>query len=680
VQNDTESPGTQGFARLGEGISHEAVAQTGRRGLPPFDLWPSVDEAGLPEDRQAKFLVRRAALKLYMAGTKLQEISAQTGLSVGFIHRLLRKASQLHSDGRIWGLRAAIPWIRVASGDNWTYSAAPGDTTWSGPGAFSALLARHPTLDRFIRDHVLKRGRSHAIYESRERVIDLHRAFLRKCRELGLNPITDYPFSAKTAGYVSLAAYVRDILSEPTARAVFIKYGEAGLKNMRTGDGSQRPVQFPYERVECDAHHIDALFCILFPDLHGAVIPLILPRLWVIAIKEIESRAILGYYLSLNKECTEEDLLRCIQNALTPWTPRQLSDSHLRYAEGAGFPSALNELFAGACWDEFSVDGAKINLSKRVATKLDSIVGASVVLLPRRIPNDRPFIERFFGTLEEEGFHRLPNTTGSHPSDIRRYFPEVAACKYFIQLEDLENLLDVLIANYNAAIHSSLNGRSPLQYLEWSRAHPSDGWRLRHATPEAIRRIGATHSSAIIRGGNGRRPYVTFQYGTYSCPAFSHAQQLVGKRLTIDSYSDDARVIYAYLPDGQELGPLTVAPPWSRQPHTFAMRRLIKARVRAKNWHQEDFEDPITALLLDLENRVRKTHVVTSEYMELRRYLLEQRSKFRATSDENYEAALQSGQPTISSPVERDGSPRHIETKQVTVSELIPRMARQRTD
>src|SRR3546814_6172646 len=105
--------------------------------------------------------------------------------------------------------------------------------------------------------------------------------------------------------------------------------------------------------------------------------------------------------------------------------------------------------------------------------------------------DDRPFIERFFGTLEESGFHRLPNTTGTGPGDIRRKDPEIAACKYFIQLEDLENLLDVLIANYNGTVHSSLAGRSPLEYLAWSQHRFRDVHPLRHANATAVERINS---------------------------------------------------------------------------------------------------------------------------------------------------------------------------------------------
>lgn len=610
------------------------VIAVGRGQLPPIDQWPAVDEFALSPRRRNQFIVRRAAMQMYMAGAKYDEILAATGLSKSFFYNLLQRVGAMHPDGRIWGLRALIPWIRTDSADMQGYRQAPGDTTWSGPGAFAALLHRHPELDQFIRDRVLKRRRAGKVQESRQPIMVLHEAFTAECRKLGLNPLTDYPFTGKCSGYASLAAYVKKILSESSARAISIKYGDDALKKMRVGDGSQRPINFPYERVECDAHHIDALFCILLTDTQGDVFPLVIPRLWVLVIKEVISRVILGYYLSLNKECTEADLLKCIQHALSPWTPRDLSGTRLSYHPHAGFPSKIGPEFVGACWEEFSVDGAKINLSERVRVKLQDLVGAKVLLLPRRSPDDRPFVERFFGTLEENGFHRLPNTTGSSPDDLRRKKPEAAACKYFIQLEDLENILDVLVANFNSDVHSSLAGRTPLEYLAWSQRRCQDFRPLRHASPDATKRIGAIHATVRVRGGKGRRPFVYYQYGSYSCPAFSHAHELVGKWLTIEANEEDARVVFAYLPDGQELGPLTVASPWHREPHTFKMRKLIMERIRARKWHAEDYSDPIVSLLLDLEDRVRASGKVSSEYLELRRYIIEKRQAFIALAED----------------------------------------------
>src|SRR3546814_8185739 len=69
----------------------------------------------------------------------------------------------------------------------------------------------------------------------------------------------------------------------------------------------------------CDAHRIDAMFCILIQTTHGDIMPVIVPRLWVLVIQDVVSRVVLGYYLSFNKECNESDLLKCIQRALSSW-------------------------------------------------------------------------------------------------------------------------------------------------------------------------------------------------------------------------------------------------------------------------------------------------------------------------------------------------------------------------
>ncbi len=622
----------QGFPYYGKQVKQ--AMPMARNNLPPIEYWPAVDELALPPERRHMFILRRTAMQMYLAGAKHYEISDATGISRDIFYRLLRRVKAIHPDGRIWGLRALIPWTRSSPLGVSRYRKSPGDPTWSGPGAFKALLDRHPSLDKLIRSRLLKSRLGGKVHESRIPIIKLHGELLRACRELGLNPLTDYPFTGKHTGYASLVTYANKILSESTSRAVAIRYGDDAAKKLRVGSGTLRPINFPYERVECDAHHIDALFCILLTNTNGDVFPLVVPRLWLLVIKDVISRVILGYYLSLNKECNQDDLLKCIQNALRPWKPRNLSGTRLRYAPGAGFPSSIGEQFVAVGWDEFSVDGAKINMSERVEIKLQTLVDSKVILLPRRVPDDRPYVERFFGILEEEGFHRLPNTTGSSPSDIRRKSPEVAACKYFIQLEDLENLLDVLIANFNGTVHGSLAGRTPLEYLDWSHRHCQDFRPLKHIAPEAVNRIRAIHAGVRVRGGKGRRPFVSFKNATYSCAAFSHAHELVGKRLTIEADPDDARVVFAYFPDGQELGPLTAAPPWDREPHTFQMRSLIVARIRERKWQRDDFSDPVQSLLLDLEERTRSTGKISSDYLQVRQYILERRQEFLSIAEE----------------------------------------------
>src|SRR3546814_2033948 len=85
---------------------------------------------------------------------------------------------------------------------------------------------------------------------------------------------------------------------------------------------------------------------------------------------------------------------------------------------------------------------------------------------------------------------------------------------------------------------------------------------------------------------------------------------------------------------GDELGPLLAAPPWDREPHSFWMRKKIVALIRAHRWNPENFSDPITALLEDLEEKAQSRKFVTSEYLQLREYMLEKKNEFRQLAEE----------------------------------------------
>src|SRR3546814_18953297 len=87
--------------------------------------------------------------------------------------------------------------------------------------------------------------------------------------------------------------------------------------------------------------------------------------------------------------------------------------------------------------------------------------------------------------------------------------------------------LDVLIANYNGTVHSSLAGRSPLEYLAWSQHRFRDVHPLRHANATAVERINSMYARVRVRGGNGRRPFINFRNAAYSCAAFSHSYELI---------------------------------------------------------------------------------------------------------------------------------------------------------
>jgi hypothetical protein len=59
-------------------------------------------------------------------------------------------------------------------------------------------------------------------------------------------------------------------------------------------------------------------------------------------------------------------------------------------------------------------------------------------------------IQSYFRNLGSRGFQRLSNTTGGKPQDKQGRDPDEVALPSQFQYEYAEELLDVLIANYNA--------------------------------------------------------------------------------------------------------------------------------------------------------------------------------------------------------------------------------------
>lgn len=587
-----------------------------------IDRWPTIDKLCLCKEKLEVFEQRCAAIALRASGSSLSQMEEITGIKRTTFYRLARRANKVHPDGRIFGYRALVPRARVVS---YTRKKAirflPGDHQGGGAGALTALLREYPVLHELIERKVFPRGSRKSI-EKKTLLLHIHRAFIEKCREIGLDQKMVYPFNTDGLGYISLCKYIKKIKQKYPEKYASSNLDGNASASLRTGDGTNRPTLALLDRVECDAHKIDAAFCILVPNPFGNVLPRIISRLWVIVLIEVTSRAALGYHLSLRKECNQEDLVEAIKSSLSMWKPLKIDIAGVNYQNNAGFPSSLRTEYVGACWREFSVDGAKINLSAQTNSIMNDIVGAKVKLIDRRIPNDRPFVERFFRTLETNGFHRLPSTVGSGPADIRGLNPEASAVKYFIQLEHLQQLVDILIANYNATPHSGIGGRTPLEYFDYLAKNRTEP--IKQADQHLVNEIHSSRHIVTVRGSqkSGKRPYIQFCGVRYSSDFLRGKYSLVGKNITIVVNQADARVIRAFNENGESLGPLVAAPPWNDKPHTLTIRRAVLSAI-AKGKIDSNYSDPIMAYLDYLESKARKSKNASSEYLMFRKHILD---------------------------------------------------------
>lgn len=592
--------------------------------------WPGVDHDALTDERRAQYLLRRKAVEMYLSGASEAAIKEATGIPRSNIYRIIvDRCLCQHPDGTLMGWRGALPFFRVT---NYRRKSAPKVQSQSGAGTVGALhwLFESPggaDIEARFRKQII--GKAPKLAAAKRPKQELFIWFIKELRAAGLEARGEWPFNVEKLGYVSICKFIDRVMDENPRRQRQLLGGQDAERKARAGDGADRPRLRVFQRVECDAHKLDSRMVVAIPSPHGGYESRKIRRLWVIVIIEVESRAVLGYFLSLHPECNAEDVLRAVKRALTRWAPRELLWSGTAYVEGAGLPSAHHERFLGACWDEFSVDGAMANICDRVERQMREVVGATILkpqdpssYTSRRSKDDRPFVESFFGQLAKGGFHRLSTTTGSKPADKRGADPDKAAAETQFQLEYAEELLDTLIANYNARPHSGLGWRSPLAQLDFLTSREPE--RIRQANDGDVQRMVGIRKLCTLKGGisTGRRPYFQFANARYSAEWLALRTDLLGKLLWLQlEDEDDARFASVSNERGEFIGVIRAAPPWNRSPHTLYMRQAIRALEKRRALHLTGQCDAVDELIRYAEGSKGKKLPPHPAYLEARRVL-----------------------------------------------------------
>ena len=227
----------------------------------------------------------------------------------------------------------------------------------------------------------------------------------------------------------------------------------------------------------------------------------------------------LGYHVSLNREYSRYDVIRTIENALAPHRPRQFTLPGVGYGASGGFPSGKLTELGYATWQWFKLDNAEANLAGDVQYALADFIGCLIDAGPAHSPDDRPYIERFFGTVASSLSSRLPGYTGTNARDIRRALADPKGnLRLYVSLDELEDLIEASLAQYNATPHNGLNGRTPLEAVE----HSVRGrGAILNWLPEAKRRtlcLMHTPHTSTVRGylDQGQRPHINFHGVRYT--------------------------------------------------------------------------------------------------------------------------------------------------------------------
>lgn len=566
--------------------------------IPPEHLdtskWPM---AFVSDDQKELFDRRKEAVDLYFRGTSVRQIKKATGMDSKDLYRFIERCLTVDENGEVWGYRALIPNKRLKE---YQRTKRIDEAGVKLTGAFETLLDAFPAIRELIVNLFLGRCNK----EAQEPVIQIRyiwKRFLDACRAAKLTA-KHYPFNTKDRGRRSLERYLKD-LEKQRAEEAAKRYSEDAARRLKNNGQGINETNRVYHTVEFDGHRIDGMFAFIFKTMAGDSIIKVLERLWLLVIIDRATRVILGYYISLSKEYSAADVLRCCSNAIMPWVPKQLAIPGLKYPEQGGFPSNVFPNTAWAAWEELKYDNGKANLANVVKDRLTRIMGCSVNPGPVKAPERRPIIERWFGLLEENGFHRLPNTTGNCPGDPRRQDPEGAAIKYWMTLEELYEITDVLIAEYNGTPHSGLGYLTPLEAFS-QRVNPL----YLNIIPEEKRRelkFLTLIAKRTIRGSikTGKRPHINYEGVVYRNEVLSASQSLIGTELSLVVDVEDLRVIEAFLPDGSSIGLLEASGKWGIVPHSLKTRKEINELRNRKIIHFTDYDNAIDVYREYLTNK-----------------------------------------------------------------------------
>lgn len=602
--------------------------------------WPTVLVDPLKPEQKEVYSRRKQAVEMYLNDHTLDEIKNETALSRKEVSRYIKRCLSYDENGVIWGYRGLVPQKNLTSYQR--SKTLDGDNTANLTGAFQFLLSKHPTIREAIHDYYFRK-KEKSVTEPIVRTKHLHKRFLDACRAAEIT-LHEYPFTTKHLARRSLYRYVKTLELENPKEAS-IRYGKEASRRLRetvSGHKNDVHIERPFQRVEFDGHAIDAILAIKFKNIHGDEVVEIMERIWLLVIIDVATRVILGYHICLQSQYAASDVLECIRNAVMPWQPKTLTIPGLKLPEKGGFHSKTIPQTEWALWDEFSYDNGKANLAEVVTSRLTTIVGCHVNPGPVNTPERRGIIERFFGLLEENGYHRLPNTTGSNPSDPLRRNPEKKAKKYEFTIDQLEQLTEVLIAQYNFEPHSGLGYLSPLEVME-QRITQRD--MLPRVMPEDQRNeidFLCYTTTRTIRGSlkQGKRPYITFEGVPYRNEILSRSFGLIGEQIHLLVNIKDLRVIRAYLNDGTEFGYLTATGRWGITPHTLQMRKQINQLIYRKVLYLAQSDDPIECLQRYLEEESTKKKKLRNQLESLRRYQ-------EQTKEKDTEAKLENEQKPV---------------------------------
>lgn len=530
-----------------------------------LESWPRAIYDALTDEAKLRYSNGCAAVTAVLTGEqRITKAARKNHLCRKRLKSMVRRSVKIAPDGERYGFRVCVPWG--------AYHRDPADSEETvmpiiaGPHAMATVLSCHPTLCKLVDAYAtpLPPGRPPKSFDR------LHGKIIKHLRSLSLDEY--YPLNQPDKGRRALLRYIRHhrLATEPAP--VINEDCEAPTALSHLMD------TLLYSRSEIDAHRIDieAVLGVAMPN--GGLVKRPISTLWLLCEVETKSRAILGWCLRAGRGYNNLDLSTCLASSLYPWLRRELTIPDLAYHPGAGLPCGLDGDLGARRVRSVALDNAKPHHSIDFEQAFCASHGGILVYGRAHVPQSRPIVEQLFSRLEQGAFRHLPGgfepatRLGENKIRISNFAPD----DFPIQLHLFEELLDVIIANYNASPHPSLGNLSPLQFLQM---HRPRGFDFTPSTGEKdAERMGSVLVSLPIKGSKSRHvmPHVNYQYARYRCPELDGKWDEVNRGSVLARINrHDLRTILLMRTATKPLGVARACSPWDKRRHDETTRALI---------------------------------------------------------------------------------------------------------
>ena len=580
--------------------------------------WPSLCLENYSKSKKSKIRRRQLAVQLYLdSAAPIADIVGRTGISKSEIYRFVERVFSPLGAGVPQRWNGILPDVRIVEYKRTTKRDS------GTAGTFEQLLTNFDIKEE-THAIILGKVKIHGCFPRGGEFEGRFRKWVELCKKCGIDTEHDYPFSNERGALNAFRNYAKRLLKHHFVDEVRMEHGDHAA-NMLLAAGTGHDLYtgpgWPFDVAQIDGHKCDVMITLSVDDGNGDEQLLPLSRIWILMLMETASRACLGYSLSLGKEYSAYDFVNCINSSLTPWEPIYTPNKNPLYLKGAGLPNAVSRGGRRFVCNTTRHDNAKAH-SGWAHDKLMGIGFSEIVSNCSGAPRSDSIVERVFRTIEEISLHQYPNTTGSNPDDPRRIAPEQAAAKYRFTYDHLAQLVDIVIANYNISPHDSLNGRSPLQYLDTKIA--SGKYYFREYQEKLLSDSGVfdrNYNKTVLASKKSTAPpYIDFYYARYTSEQFSQRSDLIGKRVIVQVNVEDVRRVRVYTEQGDFIDELNVHKRWSHHKHSLKVRQNInKNKVLLKR--SKYYVDPVGAYFEYLETSSKNHKTEANKLLALKKQM-----------------------------------------------------------